>query len=318
MNFSLGCLWQPCRDGARLLKVYGDTPCPVVPGQIEGLPVIEIGPYCFAEKEPQAGQLSLPDGMSKDALHCICGNFVEEITLPDSVTVLDSAAFYNCRSLRRLELGPKCESLGSDMFTNCRSLTCLSLRCSPASPSGLKKLIGSISADISVEFIENRQTQARLFFPEYFEYLDENTPAHIFNHSIEGEGYRYRQCFDGAVFHAAEYDAAFAQACVGEPAEKLCRIALERLRYPYALSEDAKEAYLSYLSSHTDTLVSPYIHTRDLDALRFISRLDVLDHAARAAAAEACGRVGFGAGAALFLSSGTAKRAAKQYSFDDL
>lgn len=110
-----------------------------------------------------------------------------------------------------------------------------------------------------MEFIENRQTQARLFFPEYFEYLDENTPAHIFNHSIEGESYRYRQCFDGAVFHAAEYDAVFAQACVGEPAEKLCRIALERLRYPYALSEDAKEAYSFVSAAVTRTRWSLHI-----------------------------------------------------------
>lgn len=69
MNFSLGCLWQPCRDGARLLKVYGDTPCPVVPGQIEGLPVIEIGPYCFAEKNRRRG--SFPCRMACPKTHSI-------------------------------------------------------------------------------------------------------------------------------------------------------------------------------------------------------------------------------------------------------
>lgn len=291
----------------------------MIPDRIEGLPLAEIGPYCFSEKHPQIGTLSFPESMSAETAHCICGNFVEEVTLPDTVTVLDSAAFYNCRGLRRLELGPACETLGSDLFTNCHSLTCISLLCAPSEPSGLKKLIGSISADITAEFVSDGRVQARLFYPEYFEYLDENTPAHIFNHSIEGEGYRYRQCFDGACLNAPEYDHSFAQACVGEPPEKLCRIALERLRYPYNLAETARGMYLDYLRVHAITVLSPFIEARDLEGLRFVCNLDILDDAARAEAAELCGQHGFGAGAALFLNSGkNKKRPPKQYSFDDL
>lgn len=320
MIFSLGYEWQPCQGGVRLLKVYGDSPCPVLPEFIAGLPLTEIGPYCFAEKKPQTGTLSLPDGMEAGSPHCICGNFVEQVILPDTVTVLDSAAFYNCRNLCRLELGPGCESIGSDVFINCRSLDCISLRCAPSEPSGLKKLIGSISADINAEFIANGRILARLFFPEYSEFLDENTPAHIFNHSIEGEGYRYRQCFDGARLNASEYDRSFEQACVGEPPEKLCRIAIERVRYPYDLSPEARNVYLNYLRSHVLTALAPYLDARDLEGLRFICDLGILDDASRTAAAEACGQLGFGAGAALFLSLGksVSRRAMKQYSFDDL
>ena len=78
----------------------GDTPCPAVPGVIGGLPVVEIGPYCFAEKPVRPGaQCTGTD------THEITGNFVEEVTLPDTVRVLHSAAFYNCRKLRRVTLG---------------------------------------------------------------------------------------------------------------------------------------------------------------------------------------------------------------------
>ena len=79
---------------------------------------------------------------------------------------------------------------------NCRPSACGCRRC----PDGLKKLLGAVSADITVEL-----DGAQLFYPEYSEFLDENTPAHIFNHSIEGEGYRMRQCFTpgGAVDYAA-------------------------------------------------------------------------------------------------------------------
>ena len=45
MNSSLGILWQACPGGARILRVFGDSPCPALPVQIEGFPVVEIGPY---------------------------------------------------------------------------------------------------------------------------------------------------------------------------------------------------------------------------------------------------------------------------------
>lgn len=129
--------------------------------------------------------------------HEVTGNFVQEVTLPDTVRVIDSAAFYNCRKLRRVRLGKAADSFGSDLFTNCRSLEVLELHAGPGEATGLRRLLVAISADVTVEFTGG----ARLFYPEYFELLDENTPAHIFNHSIEGEGYRMRQCFaaDGSL-----------------------------------------------------------------------------------------------------------------------
>ena len=196
----MGLYWEPCPGGARLLRLLGDTPCPAVPGTIEGLPVAELGPYCFADRPVRPGARR-----TGDDTHEITGNFVEEVTLPDTVRVLDSAAFYNCRQLQTFRL-----------------------RAAADAPTGLKKLLGAVSADITVEL-----DGAQLFYPEYSEFLDENTPAHIFNHSIEGEGYRMRQCFTpgGAVDYAA-FDASFAQACVSESEDKLCRLALGRLTTP--------------------------------------------------------------------------------------
>ena len=227
----MGLYWEPCPGGARLLRLLGDTPCPAVPGTIEGLPVAELGPYCFADRPVRPGARR-----TGDDTHEITGNFVEEVTLPDTVRVLDSAAFYNCRRLRRVTLGPGVEGFGSDLFTNCRQLQTFRLRAAADAPTGLKKLLGAVSADITVEL-----DGAQLFYPEYSEFLDENTPAHIFNHSIEGEGYRMRQCFTpgGAVDYAA-FDASFAQACVGESEDKLCRLALGRLVQPFGLGDDAR------------------------------------------------------------------------------
>ncbi len=215
MNSSLGILWQAYPGGARILRVFGDSPCPALPVQIEGFPVVEIGPYCFAQNQrsqPADARFWSVDGRGPVAYpHPIAGDFVQGVTLPAGVRALHNAAFYNCRKLEWLCAGSALESVGS-------------------APGGA--------------------VQAKVFYPEYFEFLDENTPAHIFNHSIEGEGYRYRQCFDGSVLRFAEYDAAFPQACVGESEKTLCRIALDRLCIPFALLPEAQGIYSAYLAAH--------------------------------------------------------------------
>lgn len=301
----VGLYWEPCPGGARLLRLLGDTPCPAVPGTIEGLPVAELGPYCFADRPVRPGARRTGD----DA-HEITGNFVEEVTLPDTVRVLDSAAFYNCRRLRRVTLGPGVEGFGSDLFTNCRQLQTFRLRAAADAPTGLKKLLGAVSADITVEL-----DGAQLFYPEYSEFLDENTPAHIFNHSIEGEGYRYRQCFDGSVLRFAEYDAAFPQACVGESEKTLCRIALDRLCIPYALLPEAQGIYSAYLAAHAASAAAPLIARHDTESLQLVLKL--ADEENRRQIALACSQSGWSEGAALTLG-GQRPRRQKTYDFDDL
>ena len=94
-----------------------------MPGTIEGLPVAELGPYCFADRPVRPGARR-----TGDDTHEITGNFVEEVTLPDTVRVLDSAAFYNCRRLRRVTLrGPGSRGLAAIYLrtaANCRPSAC--------------------------------------------------------------------------------------------------------------------------------------------------------------------------------------------------
>ena len=74
--------WQPCPGGARVLRVLGDSPCPVLPDTVDGVPVAELGPYCFAERAP-----ALPAGArlwGKEHPHAVAGLFVVEVTLPES------------------------------------------------------------------------------------------------------------------------------------------------------------------------------------------------------------------------------------------
>lgn len=243
------------------------------------------------------------------------GDFVQGVTLPAGVRALHNAAFYNCRKLEWLCAGSALESVGSDLFTNCRALDRFILDAAPDAPTGLKKLVAAVSADIGAVFAPGGAVQAKVFYPEYFEFLDENTPAHIFNHSIEGEGYRYRQCFDGSVLRFAEYDAAFPQACVGESEKTLCRIALDRLCIPYALLPEAQGIYSAYLAAHAASAAAPLIARRDTESLQLVLKL--ADEESRRQIALACSQSGWSEGAALTLG-GQRPRRQKTYDFDDL
>ena len=143
-------------DTARLVRVYGTAPCVALPGTLPApaggsLALTELGDYCFSEKPrslPAADALCRyavsADGTVRltrafgqamgqkparrydfdlDApaademeLHPVCGSFLEEATLPDSVQVIGSCAFYNCRSLRLLTVGSGGLTVGSDVF----------------------------------------------------------------------------------------------------------------------------------------------------------------------------------------------------------
>lgn len=325
MKDLIGFRWEACPGGARLLRVYGDSPCPVLPAAVAGLPVKEIGAYCFSEKERPGGLYRAAGGGADvpappQGAHPVCGDFVTAVTLPDSVTTLHSAAFYNCRRLAELSVGSGIASLGSDLFTNCRSLQWFTLRCAPSAATGLRKLLGAVSADVGVRFVGADGTPAAsLFYPEYFEWLDENTPAHIFNHSIEGEGYRYRQCFAGGALDFAEYDAAFAQATVGESADKLCRIALGRLLYPFALGEAAAARYRAYAAAHLLDAAALAVSGRSSAMLKLVCTLAEDGPAGQAAQIAAlCSGANWGEGAAIALAGGGRPKAAKRYTFDDL
>ena len=87
-----------------------------------------------------------------EELHPVCGNFVEEITLPDSLQVIGSCAFYNCRRLRRLSVGAGDLTVGSDVFLNCFALADLLVRAAPEEKTGLFALVNNITEAVRALF----------------------------------------------------------------------------------------------------------------------------------------------------------------------
>lgn len=313
--------WQPARDGVRLVRMWGESPCVGVPDFVEGKPVVEIGARCFASAEPVlrgAVEETVIGSTPKEQLAPLCGRYVEEITLPKGAVLLANAAFSDCRKLHTLTFGPALQEVGSDLFLNCWELKQLVVQCAPETPTALRKLLAALPWDVSVRFAAQGRVDGCFFYPEYEEYLDENTPAHIFNLHIHGEGYRYRQCFSSGALAFAEYDQVFLQAQAEESAEKLCRLAFGRLLAPAGLSEAARTQYETYLQAHPAPLLRQLIAAEEGASLQTLLSWKLLPDSALQEGASKAAAAGWSEGAALLLRAlRPAGRGRSRYSMEE-
>ena len=346
---------------ARLVRVYGGEPCAVLPGAVPGpeggeWPITELGDYCFSEKprglpgpektcryeQAEDGTLRLTRAFGRevggrarysfdfdapaasaqdDDLHPVCGNFLEEVSLPDSLRVVGSCAFYNCRKLRLLTVGAENLTMGSDVFLNCFSLETLRVQAAPDVPTGLFALVNNITEAVRAEFRPAGAAEplAALWYPAYWEDIEE-TPAHILLHTFSGQGYHYRQCFLDNKFLPAEYDVIFPQGHDADDANIMAMLCFDRLRYPWQLRETAAGHYRAFLAANTGRVLTRLLKAQDTAAVRALIALDVLDKDGFAEAAALAAKAENASAAALLADAEHKKYAAakpkQRYDFD--
>ena len=347
--------------GARLVRAYGSDPCIALPEEVpapEGdrWTLTELGDYCFSEKPrslpgpaetcryavDESGAVHLlrafgqniepapahrydldfdPPTAEGEDLHPICGNFLEELTLPDSLQVIGSCAFYNCRNLRLLTAGIHPLTMGSDVFLNCFALETLRVQAAPDMPTGLFALVNNITEAVQAEFWPQGAAApvAALWYPAYWEDIEE-TPAHILLHTFSGQGYHYRQCFLDNKFLPSEYDAIFPQGHDADDASIMAMLCFARLRYPWQLTDTAAEHYRAFLAANTGRVLTRLLKAQDSEAIRALLTLDVMDKAAFAEAASLAAKAENASAAALLADAEHQKFAAakpkQRYDFD--
>ncbi|MBO5069514.1 MAG: leucine-rich repeat domain-containing protein [Roseburia sp.] len=318
--------WEPAADGGvRLLRVFGMMPEVELPAEIEGRQVTEIGAYCFAERP------HLPEHYEKTRTNKgkpfsaepreICGSYLERVILPDPVKKIGNLAFYNCNALTTLELSSGMTNVGSDAFMNCRNLHAITLRCGAREKSGIRQILAQISSDMEVTFQGKNGVEAVLLFPDYYEGFDEITPAHIFGRKIEGEGFRARESFKNGIPDFAQYDQIFPKACVEESVGTLCRLAMNRLRYPIDLGSAVRLAYEKYIKAHADEICGDAIKKRDMEQMEFLCENHLLEQDILENGVQYAAKAGWAEGAANFLRLKEQyfpmKGQADRYSFED-
>ena len=308
-------------DGAHLVQVLGDTPCPQLPDTVGGAPITQIGAYAFAAKpekiRPDGPVLTETVGRPT-AEEPLCGRALQAVGLPTTVRILQNAAFYDCRSLQELTVGPSLEALGSDIFTNCFKLATVRIVADPEQPTGLKRLLYALQNDMRVLFVPQGKTVLALRYPEFWEELEENAPAHILNMSIHGQGYMYRQCFSPDVLNLAEYDRVFHPSLAEGNHTLLGLLALDRLRWPGKLHSEAEAEYRRFLQEEGTLPAKALIRVDDTEGLTALCDLKVLDEAAVTQLTAFCSEQDKPAAQALLMDykHRCFGRAKKTYSFD--
>lgn len=280
-KYAMEILWRKTEEGVRIDRIFSQETFVRVPDFIEGNLVTELGPYCFSSSE----KYNLVDGIltsidkwgesknriTEPSLPQAAGKYLEGVILPDSLIKLSNGAFYNCRNMTSLSMGMKLNNLGSDVFTNCGKLSKIIIRGNAKEPSGLPLILERIKTEVEVFFQpEEEVTDCRLFFPECYEWFDDMVTAHVFNRVIVGEGFRMRQCFHDHQIQFSKYDQCLANSVKLEGDVDICRIAMNRLRWPVNLKEEYELVYSKAIEERFDEMIKLIIFHRNLEELKFL------------------------------------------------
>lgn len=333
-------LWEPVDSGCRLLRCFGNSPILNLPDRIEGRKITEIGAYCFSRSRPrfperiyktiftdtgnikttsENGQTFNEKAFDFSSFGTeLDGTFLEEVTLPDSVTTLHNAAFYNCRKLKKLSVGTQISGIGSDEFMNDSRLEHLIIRGEDSKVTGLSLILERIAENITVSFCPDSSLspQSILFFPEYYEWLDEISPAHIFSRSIHGEGFRMRRSFENGVLDYRKYDSCFENALTVESPDSLCKIALNRLRWPSRLESNFREKYENTIKKYMDTAFTLAVKNQNFSLLQFICEHFSPDSQTLSAAMDLCIEKEWSEGNAFLIEAKHQTFTKKTFDFD--
>lgn len=268
--------WKKVEDGACLLQVLGDTSVIALPDEVEGIPITEIGAYCFSVREQKilkekAVFESLYGTKEKEALCPLEGNELEEVVLPMGIRRIGNAAFYNCRKLRRITVGRMVQNIGSDVFVNCNKLKQIFFKARIKEENGASLFLSRIASEIELFFLtEDESVEAALLYTEYYEVLDEIAPAHIFGRNIVGEGFRARQYFKNGIVQLEEYDSIFEKVSHEEEITSLGKMALNRLRYPIDLTEQNHQRYSGFLMEQNEKIATGLVCDKRKEDLEFL------------------------------------------------
>ena len=276
------------QDGVCILRCRTADPILRLPETVGGLPVVALGDYLCAEREPDVSKydvfkVRLTTGERISSVPAHNARAIERVVIPSSVHSIGSYAFYNCYSLRALTVHSGVRAVGHGALMNCTAFQTIDLYAEEGEKTCLSDLLGQTSGEIAVD-LHQKYAEARLIFPPFNEELEDLGPAHIFQRRIEGAGYAYRQCIQNGVLSFLQYDGALERLLRIQDYDTACRVALLRLRWPVGLGAQARAAYLDCLHAHAQAAVRGLLEVRDVPGLSALLSFGALDQGGLSAA----------------------------------
>ncbi len=277
--------YQKYKDGVIVISCYGYDEIVVLPDRIDGLPVIALAPYAFSDGEE-------PSDIFVWKTNDFCFNrepkrlkttAVTEIHLSKKIREIGKYAFYRCSNLQKLVFADEIMEIGGGALNGCRSLREVEIHLWNGEKSALKSVVDENRFEIYVKMIHHKENEikiAELLFPEHYEEAVENTPARILYTSHHGAGGYYRQCFYNREVDYQKYDELLPWAIAGDSVKNVIRLALLRLRFPYKLSEKAKQEYVKYVKEHGKEAAEFLVEKEDIIGISFLLKNKLWDEAA--------------------------------------
>lgn len=273
------------KDSAVIWRCFSRDTRAEIPETLGGFPVRELMPYAFSahmeeaelRRKIETGNVVLyrPQAAAGELftdVPALCGNQLEEISLPPAMRRVGRYCFYDCKNLVRVEFHGMLTDWGSGVFTRCHQVRELRVWADEQGGSYLKDVLDELPETLEVEYIIQGQ-RAKLMFPEFYEEGVENTPARILETHVHGSGISYRNCFQGRRFDFAQYDTLFPYAKALESEEVVARMVTGRLRYPEGLTPRARKQYEDYVAEHDIALGKWMMEQKDLEGLQWLLNL---------------------------------------------
>ncbi|MCI8453464.1 MAG: leucine-rich repeat protein [Lachnospiraceae bacterium] len=223
--------------GACITGLLKDNACAIVPKRLGDLPVTELFDRAFA------------------------GSMAEQIFLPQTLKKIGRYAFYGCDRLRELHFYADTLEIGGGVLNGCHRLKELFVHMNADGRSLLRDFVTEQNGRMMVHcLLSDKEREeyeaARLIFPAYYDEAVENTPARITVSNIHGSGQKYRYCFVDRRLQFDKYDGLFVYEKAEEEVCLAAEIALCRLRFPYALSKNARTQYETFLQERLQEVLS--------------------------------------------------------------
>lgn len=268
-EISQGVAWEKREQGIYLTGYSGEDEELILPDEIEGEPVTGIGAYAFARTK------------------------ITMVWLPLYLREVERYAFYRCKELGKLILSDSLPEIGGGALSGCQ-VRQVEMELMEGEKSCLKSILDEIRFGIKARLfyhLDGKEQEVRILFPEHYEEAVENTPARILVTHHHGAGGYYRQCFYDRKLDYKKYDEIFFRAEAEEAPAVTAELSLNRLRFPFGLSESARASYEGYMKEHLTDAADVLFEADDSEGIRFLLRQpywtgEAMEHALEKAAAR--------------------------------